>query len=61
MTPTKLSALVLIVIANPILAVVGIFVATFGSQIEEIVSRVRQVNPALIRRVGVIVSLFLSR
>src|SRR3989442_9795745 len=43
-----------VVITYPILRGVGIFVASFGGQVEEVVGRVHQVDATRIRRVGVI-------
>src|SRR5215831_10440702 len=51
--PTFISrAFVFVMIAHPILRRAAFFVAAFGGHVQEIVSRVHQIDPTRIRRVG---------
>src|SRR4051812_48404384 len=54
-------AFIFVVIAHPILRAIWILVPTLRRQIEEIVGRIQQVNPALVRRIGVVdVAIFVA-
>ena len=55
---TRARVFVLIAIGDPILRALGIFIATLGGQVEEMIGGVKHVNSARVGRIGVVYDSF---